>query len=347
MKEGIIFMANEVIFNPEINLIKENEYYLFYEMMMQSLRTDNVKEGINKSLELLRLFLQSDNVILFRKNEHGQYVFNVSDAPVDKHIKLLSNILNVAAYLTETKGIFNLEFSLSENLKNVQTIYLKNGDMECILTISNYDELKKLESLFWERVRETMQIILKRAASYEKNIKAISTDLLTGLDNRNAYEMRLQNLNEADSNLIFGIFDLFRLKFINDNYSHSVGDNYIKKSAQILNKYWPKYNSNISELGIETFTETGHVLYRVGGDEFILLTSAESIDVTNVKANLAKQEVCMIDLETSNHLLLGLNTGIVMHKPGDFIKNTYISADNIMQDDKKKMYLKYGIERRR
>lgn len=340
-------MKKEVIFEPEIDLIKNNEYYLFYEMLMQSLRTENVKEGINKSLELLRLFLQSDNILLFKKNDNNRYVFEISDTPTPEHIKFIYSIINTSSPLIETKGIFNLDFNLAESLKNIMTIHFQSSDNKYILVINNYDKSKKLESLFWEKLRETMRIILKRAIIYDRNIRAISMDLLTGLDNRNAFEMRMQGLDENDDKLVFGIFDLFRLKFLNDNYGHAIGDAYIKKTAKILNRYWPKRISSIQEDGIEKFTETGHTLYRVGGDEYILLTNVEDINSTNVKANLAKEEVRLLDLEIDDQIPLGLNYGIIMHKPGDFIKNTYLVADEIMKEDKHKMYVKYGLERRR
>ena len=41
-----------------------------------------------------------------------------------------------------------------------------------------------------------MQIILKRAETYEKNTLAINTDLLTGLDNRNSYEKAIRTLRD-------------------------------------------------------------------------------------------------------------------------------------------------------
>ena len=61
-------MATERISNPEINRIRKDEVYLFYEMMMQSLKTDDVKTGINKSLYLLRMYLQSQQIYSSNQN---------------------------------------------------------------------------------------------------------------------------------------------------------------------------------------------------------------------------------------------------------------------------------------
>lgn len=338
------------IMAPEIKLIKSDEFYLFYEMMMQALKTDDVKEGINKSLFILRTYLKSGNIALFRKNRDGVYVFKLSDSQMDELVQPVGCIINKTKPLTELKELFNLELNLSERLKNMRLFHIgiksNNNDDECIVAIINIDNEKELEPQFWNRVKDTMQIILKRAASYERNIKAISTDLLTGLDNRNSYEMRIHSLNEADENLVFGIFDLFRLKYINDNYTHTKGDSYIIEVGNILDKYWPKQKEIINDKGFEDKIETGHCVYRVGGDEFILLTNKETLPLATIKAGLAREEAGMIDLNIGEDVPIGINFGIVQHNPNDPIKKTFMRADEIMQEDKSKMYKKYKLERR-
>ena len=61
-------------------------------------------------------------------------------------------------------------------------------------------------------------------------------DLLTGLDNRNSYEIRINGIDESNDNLVFGLFDLFRLKYVNDNYSHKrksvIGVEKIKRACE-------------------------------------------------------------------------------------------------------------------
>lgn len=345
-------MAKENVLDPEINLIKSDEFYLFYEMMVQSLKTDDVKEGMNKSLSMLRAYLRSGNVAIFRKNAEGKYVFKMSDSEMKDVVATLGCIVNKTKPLTERQGIFNLNLNFSERLNNIMLIHIgisdnnSNTPNECILAVLNTRK-KELEPQFWDRTKDTMQIILKRAASYERNKSAITQDLLTGLDNRNSYEMRVQSLNECDSDLIVAVFDLFRLKFINDNFTHIKGDAYIKETANILSKYWPKQTVVTNADGTESYVDTGHCVYRVGGDEFVLLTNKEELPLTTVKSGLASDEACMIDLGVDEELTLGINYGVVKHNPGDFYKNTFIRADEKMQQDKALMYKKYNLDRRR
>ena len=351
-------MFDNSIQAPEMKLIKTDEYYLFYEMMIQSLKTDNVKEGINKSLFLLKNYLQSGNVSLFKKTKRDLYTFKISDSKMDDLVNPLGCIVNKTSSLTESKGILFLDLNLSERVKNVMLIHLNAGDYDCIVAVLNKDMDKQLDVHFWESLRDTLQIIIKRAASYERNVKAITTDLLTGLDNRNSYEMRLQEINEADENLVLGIFDIFRLKFINDKFTHTKGDLYIKEAASILGKYWPKQKQVFTDDLTEKSVDTGHCVYRVGGDEFVLLTSVENLKLADIKAQLAFEESELINLHLEDvvdskedtqgliNVPVGLNYGIVKHNPGDSIKETLSRADYIMQEDKKKMYTKHNIERR-
>lgn len=81
-----------------------------------------------------------------------------------------------------------------------------------------------------------------------------NTDMLTGLKNRNAFDIDLNNLNNQKLYLGVGIIclDLDHLKIVNDTYGHQAGDEYIQSACRLF----------------EQFMAEGYVLYRVGGDEF-------------------------------------------------------------------------------
>ena len=323
--------------------LEDNKYRLLHAMTMLALRTDDVVDGLKNSLYILKDNLDSGNVVLHKKDD-GLYIHYDSDTTMKYANKDISCIVNKTSKLIEKKELFCVDMNLSEYFKSMLLMHLKTDDNDYILSINNCSEAR-MDSNFWFLLRDTLQVILKRAESYERNMKAISTDLLTGLENRNSYELRLDKLNETEPNLVYGLFDLFRLKYINDNYSHAVGDIYIKEVANILNRYWPKTKIELVD-DTEQLVPTGHAVYRVGGDEFVLLTTKENMDLTRVKAGLASGEAKMIDLGVGGELQIGLNLGIVEHIPGEIIKDTYMRADALMSEDKRKMYLKYGLKRR-
>ena len=82
-----------------------------------------------------------------------------------------------------------------------------------------------------------------------------NTDMLTGLKNRNAFEVDLHNWDQYEGKKEFAIlsFDLDRLKDVNDIYGHAKGDEYLILGSSIIGEaLYGKY-----------------VLYRIGGDEFV------------------------------------------------------------------------------
>lgn len=82
-------------------------------------------------------------------------------------------------------------------------------------------------------------------------------DEMTGLGNRRALMEKLQELEKAKEIFCYVMLDLNGLKDINDTYGHRKGDEFIQKGAGILKE----------------FREHVVGIYRVGGDEFVILFS--------------------------------------------------------------------------
>ena len=112
-----------------------------------------------------------------------------------------------------------------------------------------------------------MQATLEKFTAY-MNKKAY-TDMLTGVNNATAYysviEHKTEDIKNGTADFAVIIFDLNGLKKINDEYGHAVGDSYIVASVNIMSEALGKEN-----------------IYRVGGDEFIVVidnASQQMIDV--------------------------------------------------------------------
>ncbi|OXS27862.1 MAG: hypothetical protein BCS36_11055 [Desulfovibrio sp. MES5] len=86
--------------------------------------------------------------------------------------------------------------------------------------------------------------------------KLAYTDLLTGVYNRNAFELDLRHMSAGDAEgLVILVCDLNRLKTINDRSGHAAGDAHIRVLAHLLRNQ---------------FMDLGKT-YRIGGDEFTTL----------------------------------------------------------------------------
>ena len=110
-----------------------------------------------------------------------------------------------------------------------------------------------------------------RAQTEVQTYKRLSQeDRLTGLKNRRAFEELLAGLERDSSayeNVALVFMDLDHLKYTNDRYGHSAGDELIIAAAQAI---------------VRTFGQAGYC-YRIGGDEFaaILPNPRETAEAWN------------------------------------------------------------------
>ncbi|MCL2719646.1 MAG: GGDEF domain-containing protein, partial [Lachnospiraceae bacterium] len=104
--------------------------------------------------------------------------------------------------------------------------------------------------------------------------KLAYTDLLTGYENRMAFEHYLRkcgDLAEQGTNVTLIICDVNNLKTINDNQGHEAGDTYLKNTADLI----------YENLG------AGLPLYRIGGDEFAsIIAGKRESDIRRIMQSL-------------------------------------------------------------
>ncbi|WP_456450590.1 EAL domain-containing protein [Hydrogenimonas sp.] len=102
---------------------------------------------------------------------------------------------------------------------------------------------------------EKEYIRLKR--TQEKLQKSLTTDPLTGLENRQAFTMRLRTMRHPALILV----NIDRFKHINEFYGSEVGDHLLQAVASLLQNALPK--------------ERNARLFRLGGDDFGILLDCE------------------------------------------------------------------------
>ncbi|MGA3085813.1 MAG: GGDEF domain-containing protein [Thermodesulfobacteriota bacterium] len=131
-----------------------------------------------------------------------------------------------------------------------------------IIQRRQYVSLKKAEKLNLELQNEMDQRL-----KLEKVLKELAaTDPLTGLFNRREYEMlfkhEIERARRMKTSLSLGILDLDYFKKVNDTYGHGVGDEVLRRTAELLRK-------NLRAV---------EIIGRFGGEEFIIFFPDTSID---------------------------------------------------------------------
>ena len=142
--------------------------------------------------------------------------------------------------------------------------------------------------------------------------KLAVTDDLTGVYNRNAYNLYLDKNMKNNQKKSRGIilFDIDDFKMINDTKGHLAGDEVLKNVAKNLLKVFP---------------EPEHRVFRIGGDEFSVLT--EGISENEIIRRLIRLKK-----------YLGIDGNVGLSKGYSIIKNTpeeaFKFADEMLYADK-------------
>lgn len=145
------------------------------------------------------------------------------------------------------------------------------------------------------------------------------TDPLTGLPNRTAYTYDLACVWDRQLEHTIVYIDIDGLKICNDRFGHPAGNRYITKVANCL-----KLHCHPDE----------H-LYRIGGDEFVLISMTDSVDTLNQRL-----EACRASLATSTFddgkTPMSYSYGCAHANPqaGDVLHKMTAEADRRMYDYK-------------
>ena len=160
----------------------------------------------------------------------------------------------------------------------------------------------------------------------------VSTDTLTELNNRTAFENYLNDrINRQDDRFLIMMCDVDHFKAINDTLGHVEGDIVLKRVASVL-------KSVCAESKCRLF------LCRYGGDEFIICSTDATVDeVDRVRASIA-EKVQAINEEFPTEILLGVSIGYAEGRcrSGRDVENLISLADGQMYLEKQSK----GVERR-
>ena len=176
-----------------------------------------------------------------------------------------------------------------------------------------------------QHIKDTLELTTYFIASEIANnrfidqLKALNkVDLLTGVMNRNAMNSRVAELCEAGGSVPYpkGVVfaDMNGLKYVNDHQGHAAGDLMLKNAAMILQS-----------------TFIGNEIYRVGGDEFLVLL--QETDETDVQ-----QKIAEIKKKSALFKNVSFATGYCLTDGGCDIRTAVEKADAMMYKDKEAYY---------
>ena len=169
--------------------------------------------------------------------------------------------------------------------------------------------------------KNDLETVKEHAEEYKREA---NIDYLTGLKNKRAYDLEIEELDKDNSQYAIVMIDLNDLKNINDKYGHENGDITIKKLANLINK---EFNDSS--------------IFRIGGDEFVVIVKSDYISsLENMINNFRKEiEKSSKDFSLNPWEKLSAACGYAKfdHKLDKNVQSVFNRADENMYIEKEKM----------
>lgn len=248
---------------------------------------------------------------------HG---YTASNAPL--HLIILTGISAGAVVYGTSHWIPTISFTAPTLLVTAGALVAK-GDVEdhvlALAVLLFLVGLTRSSLLGQSRFREASRLkhqAEKFAAEMEHSSQI---DPLTGLLNRRGLEYAVQQLTKQDAPYLTMLVDLDGFKAVNDTYGHKIGDDVLVKIAR----------------KIEEVADASTRVARIGGDEFVLLSSvrSQSFDVCKMASRIIAH-IATLELDVAS-VQVGACIGIYLSdKPS--LTEMLLRADTALYSAKRR-----------
>jgi diguanylate cyclase (GGDEF)-like protein len=227
----------------------------------------------------------------------------------------ISKYLPVCQVKLYRQSIVSAEDKISGKFIYCQTLMFENKPF-CHLHYDFFSKLTKGQALLLKTFSQMLIHPLNNAMIFQRMKKLAMTDNLTGLANRNQFDIDFNNsmtigFNESIHFSLL-ILDLDGFKVVNDKFGHQVGDIVLRSFGNIL-------------LGCCRGNDR---VFRIGGDEFtMLLTGADKNDISNIATRIREM------INKNNQLSqfgISCSIGSASYQKNDKYKQLFTRADNAL-----------------
>lgn len=257
----------------------------------------NYYYGNDTLFETLGIPRYNDNFFLI--SEFNQAIYYEDEEGKELYEKYLK--MDDAIEMNESQG-YTKVLVKHRNLITNKIMYLEHN----FIVEERYDDntLKIRGGYMTDITQETL---------YRKEVEYLSKhDSVTGLNNRNMFEIYIKS-PDLPSNFSIIVIDIDGLKFINDAYGHILGDKAIKLTSRILR---------------EVFEEDS-TLYRIGGDEFTIITLNTNSETLETRLSKVKNRITEETKDTQLIFNVSVGYEIVDINKMDFTSAFTIAENNM------------------
>ena len=207
--------------------------------------------------------LHTEKQVEIQLQEWGQRTSEHFKAKADEVKELLIALAKTAEAVGDRNQGYTSHFrDLTERLETIADL----DDITEIRTsvVASVNELKTQVERMTRDSKQLVEQLRCEVSTYENRLKAVENlvlkDELTGIASRRSVEERIQRCIDNKMSFCVIMIDLNGFKMVNDKYGHLAGDDLLRQFAMELQMY----------------TRSGDMVGRWGGDEFIVLLSADA-----------------------------------------------------------------------
>ncbi|MGM0519149.1 MAG: sensor domain-containing diguanylate cyclase [Campylobacterota bacterium] len=316
LKEPTDYKNNE-LFEKQLNAINSDNKYFYYNFKKLNSNEEVKKVGYVKYYEKFNWIIGS-GVYIDDINEEIELRTNTHESMVLKQILTLLILL-----ILLTIFIYFISKKLSKYLKN----NIDNLLVSFKYASKNFKPINttKLDFVEFEVLANSLNETLEARNKIVKKVEYLSiTDDLTNLYNRRHFNEVIENeINRAkreSHSIAFLMIDIDYFKNYNDTYGHQEGDTTLVKIAQVLQD-----NSN----------RANDFAFRLGGEEFAILTTNKTAKEVEDYANKIRNEIENLKITHEQNPVskyLTCSIGIIIKEPNSIPSSTklYKLADDAL-----------------
>jgi len=288
-------------------------------------RLYEIHDRIEDAVNLSRLYIAD-------VNEHGEIVTTMESGYIPTgqlEVNLRKSLLDGTAvmsdeiYEAEGESIFALFWPVLDDKERVIGTIGMEFDVSSTTSLHRQAIIYRLAFSGGLLLLISVVAYLSMSRATEPFYKKLAyTDLLSGYENRMAFEHKLRECKELvaeGKNVTVIVFDVNNLKTINDSEGHEAGDKYLKNTADII-------FDNLKGIG---------TLYRIGGDEYTVVFADRSVGEIEAVLESLHNEKRMAYKKQPYSCAFG--SAAYDKTQDETLKDTFKRADAAMYEHKKQM----------
>ncbi len=271
---------------------------------------ENILDAIKS---IVRENVWSENQANFANGKEGALSFGTGDAHQTLcYVPIEGTDWEMAVLISES--------IIQEQIQEISERNLNTNRRQIVLT---FVSVLALACILLFQIGKFSKVELEKEKETSRNFKNIAnTDSMTGVRNKHAYSEQEEMINsqigsgEADR-LAVVVGDVNGLKYVNDTFGHAAGDQLIKDATSLICEHF-----------------SHGAVFRVGGDEFVILLKGDSCDNLQetveefdriVEANISKKAVV---------ISIGYST---LKSEDQYLSDVFERADRMMYERKKEL----------